>query len=359
MTAEIEKSKPFLIAGHEIAPGVRDSFDLLVPDLYVHNDLTTPVHVVHGTTMGPVLFVSAAVHGDEIMGVEIIRRVLASKQVRRINGTLVATPVVNIFGFLNQSRYLPDRRDLNRSFPGSEKGSIAGRLAHLFLNQIVTGCTHGIDLHTAAINRDNLPQVRADMSDPDVAGMATAFGLPVIVNSQLIEGSLRQSAADQGVKMIVYEAGEALRFDETAIRAGVNGVLRVMRSLGMLRAQYKKALSSKKLNEPTIATNSRWMRAPQSGIHRSITRLGKVVKRGEVLGYIADPLGENETPVESTVGGVVIGRSNIPLVTEGEALFHVASFEAASDAVGEQIDLVEEVLDEVAIEANPAEPPIV
>lgn len=302
------------------------------------------------------MFLSAAVHGDEIIGVEIIRRVLASKQLSAMRGTLIAVPVVNIFGFLNQIRYLPDRRDLNRSFPGSERGSLAARLANLFLTQVVAHCTHGIDLHTAAIHRENLPQVRANTEDPDVEAMARAFGLPVIVNSDLIEGSLRASAADEDVKVMVYEASEALRFDETAIRAGVNGVIRVMRSLEMLRSQ--KPSRGKKLKEPVVATQSRWVRAPQSGIHRSITRLGAAVNEGDILGYISSPLGENEVAVEALSDGILIGRSTNPLVTEGEALFHIASFRLSTEVVAERIDLVEEVLDDGVTDTVFDEPPI-
>jgi predicted deacylase len=231
--AKIKKRADFEICGRLIPAGTRLAFDVPVPDLYVHAELSIPIQVIHGKRDGPVLFVSGAVHGDEIMGVEIVRRLLGSKRLRNIRGTLVAVPVVNIFGFLNQSRYLPDRRDLNRSFPGTEKGSIAARLANVFITEIVSRCTHGIDLHTAAVNRENLPQVRAETDDPHVEAMARAFGLPVIVNSSVIDGSLRSAAGDLGVKVLVYEAGEALRFDETAIRGGVNGVIRVMDHLEM------------------------------------------------------------------------------------------------------------------------------
>jgi predicted deacylase len=359
MTNKAKMKRPdFEIFEHRVAAGSRFSFDLPVPDLYVHNDLSIPIHVIHGRKDGPVLFVSAAVHGDEILGVEVIRRLLASKQLSRLRGTLVAAPVVNIFGFLNQSRYLPDRRDLNRCFPGSEGGSIAARLANLFVTQIISRCTHGVDLHTAAINRENLPQIRAETSDPEVEAMAKAFGLPVIINSDLIEGSLRQAAAEEGVKMIVYEAGEALRFDETAIRAGVNGVMRVMRHLGML--QPSRISTPKKLKTPTVSSKSRWIRAPQSGIHRSIMRLGAVVQKGDAMGFVASPLDVQDTPVLATTSGVIIGRSNIPLVTEGEALFHLASFELPDDVIAERIDAVEEVLDQVVNATDlQEEPPIV
>lgn len=351
---KVSKRPRFEIAGGQVEAGSRATFGLKVPDLYVHTDLAAPVNVVHGKKDGAVLFLSGAVHGDEIIGVEIVRRVLSSRRLRSLSGTLIAMPVVNIFGFLNQSRYLPDRRDLNRCFPGSQSGSIAGRVADLFIKEVVARSTHGIDLHTAAVNRENLPQVRADTDDEEIAAMAQAFALPVIVNSQTIEGSLRQAASEMGVKVLVYEAGEALRFDETAIRAGVNGVFRVMEHLGMLRARKSTRRSTRKT---TITRASRWIRAPQSGIHRSIAPLGALVNQGDHLGYIADPLGEKEAPVVASVSGVIIGRANLPLVTEGEALFHIATFEGPDSVVAKQIDQVEESLETFAENAH--QPPIV
>jgi len=147
------------------------------------------VHVIHGKREGPVLFLSAALHGDEINGVEIIRRVLKHRSLSRLKGTLIAVPIVNVYGFLYKSRYLPDRRDLNRSFPGSQQGSMASRTANLFLTEIVSKCSHGIDLHTGAIHRDNLPQVRALMDDPETERMAYAFRAPVVLNTDIVEGS--------------------------------------------------------------------------------------------------------------------------------------------------------------------------
>ena len=357
MTEKKKARAPFSFAGGEVAAGRRGDFALTVPDLYVHADLTIPVHVVHGRRDGPVLFLSGAIHGDEIIGVEIIRRVLSSRRLARLRGTLLATPVVNIFGFLNQSRYLPDRRDLNRCFPGSEGGSIASRLANTFMTEVVSRCSHGIDLHTAAVNRENLPQVRAATQDPEVEAMAHAFGLPVIVNSELIEGSLRFAAGEEGARVIVYEAGEALRFDETAIRGGVHGILRVMEHLGMLRGRVRPARSGTRHREPSVSRNTRWVRASQSGIHRSVVPMGGRVEKGALLGFIADPMGHNEAPVVAPIDGVVIGRSNLPLVTEGEALFHIASFRAETDRVAEEIGQVEEVLEAVVREVD--EPPIV
>ena len=226
----------FVIQGQSVTAGQRSVIDLVLPKLNSHTSLTMPIHVVHGRKDGPRLFVCAAIHGNELNGVEIIRRLLEVKALRRLAGTLVAAPVVNVYGLIHQSRYLPDRRDLNRSFPGSATGSLAARVAHLVLNEIVRHCSHGIDLHTGAIQRTNLPQIRANLDDPETEFLARAFGVPVLLNSTLRDGSLREAAAALGIPMLLYEAGEGLRFDEVPIRAGLTGILNVMRALAMLPA---------------------------------------------------------------------------------------------------------------------------
>lgn len=345
--------EPFRIAGVEVKPGQRTSIQMPVPSLYTHTQLEMPVHVVHGRKDGPVLFLSAALHGDEINGVEIIRRVLHTKSINRLRGTLVAIPVVNIFGFINQSRYLPDRRDLNRSFPGSESGSLAGRIAHLFLNEIVSLCTHGIDLHTGAIHRDNLPQVRAVLDDEETERMARAFTTPVILNTNIVEGSLREAVEKRGIPVIVYEAGEALRFDEVSIRAGVRGVVSVMRELGMLPRLKRRGV----LPEPIVARSSSWVRAPQSGILRMIKSLGSRVANGELLGIVSDPFGEKEENVVSPADGIIVGKTNIPLVNEGEALFHIARFKKP-DSAAEKIEEFQNFMDPATDNTVPNEPPV-
>jgi predicted deacylase len=299
------------IAGTHIGRGGRALLELPIAGLYSHAPMNLPVQVVCGERAGPRLFVSAAVHGDEINGVEIIRRLLRLPLLARLRGTLIAVPIVNVHGFLNRSRYLPDRRDLNRSFPGSERGSMAARLAHLFLNTIVANSDYGIDLHTAAVHRENLPQVRANLDDPETARIAHAFHVPVLLNANLRDGSLREAAAEHGVPMLLYEGGEALRFDEHCIRAGLKGVVSVMRELGML-SRSRAARSA----QPLVARSSTWVR----------------VRRGDPIGVIADPFGAQELEVASTVNGIVIGRHNLPLVNEGEALFHIARFESTREA---------------------------
>ncbi len=319
------------IAGTIIEPGTSSVLQLELPPLYTNTPLTMPVHVVRGKEDGPRLFVSAAVHGDELNGVEIVRRLTKRISHKKLTGTLIAVPAVNVYGMLQHSRYLPDRRDLNRCFPGSKQGSLAGRLAYLFMNEIVSNSTHGIDLHTAALNRDNLPQIRADLSDKESKDLAIAFGVPVIVDSKLRDGSLRESARSNNVHVLVYEAGEAMRFSESCIKAGLSGVLKVMLHLGMLnslpKSTYKKAV-------PQIAQTSSWMRAPISGIFRSRTRLGKQVTKNQIIGSIEDVCGShNREDVLAPDDGIIIGKSHIPLVYEGDPLFHIAYFKNVEKVV--------------------------
>ncbi|HKJ76957.1 MAG TPA: succinylglutamate desuccinylase/aspartoacylase family protein [Gammaproteobacteria bacterium] len=326
-----------------------------VPRLYTHTEMAMPVHVIRGKRPGPRMFVSAAIHGDELNGVEVVRRLLRLSALDRIRGTLLAVPIVNVHACIQRSRYLPDGRDLNRSFPGSDRGSLASRMAHVFMSEVVAGSQYGIDLHTGARHRANLPQVRADLDHPDTLQLAKAFAAPVAMHANVRDGSLRQAVEDTGVNMLLYEAGEALRFDETAIRAGVRGIVGVMRAVGML----PRVRPSKYAMEPLLVYQSSWVRAPASGVLRPTIALGTRVRGGDTLGYVSDPFGEQEEPVEAHVDGVIIGRTNLPLVHEGEALFNIGRLQKGSE--------VEEVLDAFEAEHSgddasaPAEygPPIV
>lgn len=322
---------PLTLGGEAIARGARRTIRLPVAPLYTHTEMTMPVHVVRGQQEGPRLFVSAAVHGDEINGTEIVRQLLAQRQLRRLRGTLFAVPVVNVYGYTARTRYLPDRRDLNRSFPGSPSGSMAARLAHVFMEEIVGRCTHGLDLHTGAVHRTNLPHVRVGPEQTAAHALARAFGVPLILHADLRDGSLRQAVAERGLPMLLYEAGEALRFDRRAIRAGLRGVLAVMRALGML-PPLRGAEKEARRREPLVARRSTWVRAPASGTLLPRCEAGDVVTEGDALGVLTDPLGEEETPVLAPATGVIVGQTTLPLVHEGEALFNIARTEETETA---------------------------
>lgn len=317
----------FHIAGTQITPGSRRVLQLALAQLYTQSPLTVPLEVVHGRQPGPVLLICAAIHGDELNGIEIVNQVLARVNPARLKGTLVAVPVVNVFGFIHKSRYLPDRRDLNRCFPGSEKGSLGARVAHFFVDEIVSQCSHIVDLHTGAIHRSNLPQIRARLDCAVTRQMADDFGAPVVLDASIRDGSLRAVAESSGIPVILYEAGEALRFDPLAIKAGTRGVLNVMRGLGML-----KPVAGKAKVKPMIAKSSTWIRAEQDGLLHLKARLGDRVSKGQCLGTISAPLGADTCEVTAPKSGIVIGCLTMPLVNEGDAVCHLASFDEVKQA---------------------------
>ena len=318
---------PFQLAGNLVEPGQRKVLQLALAQLYTQSPLTVPLEVIHGKHPGPVLLICAAIHGDELNGIEIVNQVLARVNPARLKGTLIAVPVVNVFGFINKSRYLPDRRDLNRCFPGTEKGSLGSRVAHFFVDKVVNRCTHIIDLHTGAIHRTNLPQIRAKLDCDTTREMAESFGAPVILDASIRDGSLRSVAESRDIPVILYEAGEALRFDPVAIKAGTRGILNVMRTLGML----KPTVSKIKMN-PMIAKSSNWVRAEQDGLLHTKARLGDRVSKGQCLGFISGPLGAETCEVIAPKNGIVIGCLTMPLVNEGDAVYHIASFDAVKQA---------------------------
>ena len=314
--------RPFSFGGEEVPAGGRRLVSLPMSALSNRTPMALPVSVIHGRREGPTLFVSAALHGDEVNGVEICRRLLASKALAVARGTLLVVPIVNNFGFISHSRYLPDRRDLNRSFPGSARGSLAAQLAYALMTEVVARSQFGIDLHSATIHRSNLPQIRVDSGYPAGLELAQAFGAPIIVHSPTRDGSLRKTAQERGVPVIVYEGGEGLRADEFSVSVGMRGVLRVLDHLGMMRRR-----PAGRLRAPALAMSSRWVRAEESGVFRPLKEIGDRVAAGERIGIVADPYGEMEAEVIAGSAGIVIGRANNPAVNQGDALFHVAEVE--------------------------------
>lgn len=331
----------FEISGIHIAPGEFKTVSLQLPRLYDCTEMVMPIHVFRGKRPGPTLFVSAAIHGDEINGVEIIRRLVRLKLLKSLRGTLIAIPLVNVYGFLNRTRYLPDNRDLNRSFPGSEEGSLASRVAYKFMEEIVSKCTHGIDLHSGSNHRKNLPQIRCEWQDQQGLDIAKAFGAPLIVHSKLRDSSLREAVNAKGIPILVYEAGEALRFDESSIRGGVRGVISVMRHLKMLAARQLKLAP-----EPLITRKTFWSRAPTSGLLNQVCKLGDHANKDDILGYIENPMNNQRSSVKAAHSGVVMGIQNLPLVYQGDALFHLATIDGDEDEVSDSLEAFQELVED-------------
>ena len=309
------------IAKEIIPPGQLRRFELPVSRLATQTLVSLPIAVVNGIEPGPRLWLSAAIHGDELNGVEIIARVLAKVNPQKLRGTIIAVSIVNVFGFIEQSRYLPDRRDLNRSFPGSETGSLASRLANLFMREIVDRSTHGIDLHTAAVHRINLPQIRANLEDEATYRCATAFGAPITIHGKTLPGTLRHAATKKGIPVLLYEAGEALRFDSLAIELGVRGILRVMNCLSMY--QNESELVTDVISSLESST-TKWVRASCGGIFHLEVQLGEKVSKRQELGFITNAFGEKRVPIRAMVNGIVISHLQNPLVNQGDAIIHLA-----------------------------------
>jgi hypothetical protein len=332
-------------AGSLVRPGERRTVEIVISRRALHGPATLPVHVLHGVSPGPTIFVSAAIHGDEINGVEIIRRLLRGLDASMVHGTLLCVPIVNALGFIGRSRYLPDRRDLNRSFPGGPAGSLAAQIAHAFMTEIVQRCDVGLDLHTAAAARTNLPQLRTSLSTARARMLAKAFGAPVVLRSPERPGSLRAAAGAIGCDVLVYEAGEALRFDNRSIQIGERGVRRVMSALGMLDASDPPTDDPALPDLTAFSNRAKWVRAPDGGILRTHKTLGDPVAAGEVVGVISNPYDHSmETPVSASTSGIIIGRTNLPVVNLGDALFHIASVDIA-DASAETISRLGDAID--------------
>lgn len=338
--------QPFVVGSLAVKPGERRLVDLPISKLSNHAPVTLPVHVLHGALPGPTMFVSAAIHGDELNGVEIIRRLLRTLDPQSINGTLLCVPVVNVFGFISRSRYLPDRRDLNRAFPGSATGSLAARLAHLFLTEIVKRSQIGIDLHTAAIHRINLPQIRCVFRKrPRVQELGRAFGAEVMLESPERPGSLREAAREVGVDVLSYEGGEGLRFDEFAIRAGVDGITGVMLEIGMLE-QAEGAEPAAERRTPVLINASSWLRSPEGGVFRTTKRIGDAVNVGEVVGHVANPYEDVAVEVRSPRRGIIIGRTTLPIVNMGDALLNIGWSAEFADHASPEREALDEPFDE-------------
>lgn len=303
-------------------PGTCVRGDIPVARLPTQGWLELPVAVFNGAQPGPCIWLNGAIHGDELNGVEIIRELSEQLRPERLAGAVIAVPVVNVFGFVSRSRYTPDRRDLNRSFPGSRRGSLASRIAALFMREVVARCELGIDLHTAAEGRINEPQVRCDFEDQGLRELAGVFGTSIALHARPAKGTLRAAAAKHGVPVLLYEGGQAGRFDDDAVEAGLRGIKRVMRHLGM----YAWRVTKPKL-EQRAYTSSRWVRAPRSGLYRERVRIGAEVVEGDRLGTIGDTLGESNIDVRAPLSGKIIGGTTHPLVHQGDGLLHIAELE--------------------------------
>lgn len=317
------KNAPLEIAQATIHPGETVTLALPLPELFSCAPLHMPIKVMHGRQKGPCLLVTAAMHGDEMNGTEIINRLLSRPSLKRLRGTIIAVPVVNVYGLINRSRFLPDGGSLDDCFPGSEHGHHGARIAHLFTQMLFPLADVCVDLQTGDRNFNNFPQTFVDVSNEPVLDLAEKFGAPIITDFDKAPGRFSTWACEQGKPTLVYEAGEAMRFDEYAIKTGVKGLMNLLRALGMVT----KSASDRKQTPTYIADEQLVVRANTSGVVHTTQVLGSHVRKGDVIGVISDPFGVRESvDIKCPVDAAIVAMNDLPLIQEGEAVFHLATF---------------------------------
>lgn len=310
--------RPLSVAGVEGIPGQSVLAEVEIARLPTRTPVTLPVYLFQGKEEGPVLLLTAGIHGDEVAGVEIVRKMVRKNLLMPKKGAVIAIPLVNIFGFLEKSRELPDGRDLNRSFPGNADGSLAARIAHVLTGEILPLADYGVDFHTGGGRRFNHPQIRCNLEDQDQYAMAMAFAAPFAMHARFREDSFRERAHKCGVKALLFEGGESLDFDTGVTEAGVDGTRRLMEYLGMVPKERER-----EEKRCVLLDGSRWVRANHSGLFRSRVKTGEKVKRGQILGSVSDPFGEEEFPLKAREGGWVIAVNRLPVVNKGDAVLHI------------------------------------
>lgn len=309
--------RDIVIAEQHIRPGEFKEININIARLPSRTQIDTPVYVYRGLEDGPTLALTAGMHGDEINGMEIVRRIIDSGLHHVKRGTVLCMPVINVYGFLNYSREVPDGKDINRSFPGSKGGSLASRVAYHMTHDILPFIDYGIDFHTGGAMRTNYPQVRCVMAEAKNVELAAAFCAPFTIDSPFRPHSLRQTAAKKGKNIIVYEGGESIRFDQHAIEEGINGTLRLMNHLKMID------WAPEPKEENRIIWNSSWARARTAGLFQPTIKCGDTIEKGQLVGTLTDPFGEFKEKVKSPSTGYVVGLNNNPVVNAGDALLHI------------------------------------
>ncbi len=320
----VEENKEIIIGGKTVSPGEEKLLKISIDRLPTGTLIDIPVYVFNSKKPGPTVLVQAGLHGDEINGIEIVRRMLAEKRLKVKKGAVIAVPILNIFGFIHFSRDVPDGKDVNRSFPGTKKGSMASRMAYHYLNEIMHQIDYGIDLHTGGGQRNNYPQIRYTQEDAQSAKLAKIFNAPISFSSKLIKGSFRNEAFKMNKPTVVFEAGESMRFDDFAILEGMKGVSKVLEYFEMITDAD---LDGKDQKDTIHLSLRKWLRAPTAGMFIPKITNGSEIVKGQVLGIVTDTFGKRTKPIKAPFDGVLFCINHQAVVNQGEALFHVGKEE--------------------------------
>ncbi|MCB1122425.1 MAG: succinylglutamate desuccinylase/aspartoacylase family protein [Verrucomicrobiae bacterium] len=304
--------------GQSVAPGESRDIRIKISETYTGDETRMPIRVIRANQPGPIVFVTAAIHGDEINGTGIIHDFLFGEELKLLKGTLILIPVVNVFGFEAHERYLPDRRDLNRSFPGSANGSLAARIAHILMREVVNKCDYGIDLHSAAFQRTNFPNVRADLSHKDVRELAKSFGSALVVDGKGPVGCFRREATKAGCPTIILEAGEPWKIEPSVLQIGVQGIRNTLVYLNMI--------SGERVEPPfqAVIRKTSWIRASVGGILKFHVSAGQFVEKDQPIATSYSILGREQYTLTSSRDGIILGMATMPAVKPGEPVCHIA-----------------------------------
>ncbi len=318
-----DRNKPIRFGEHQIQPGEKVTIALPMPQIYTCAPMYIPIHVLHGKKKGPCLVVCSSLHGDEMNGLVIIQRLIQQQLLKSLSGTLIAIPVVNIYGLTTNSKTLPDGKSLDKSFPGSEKGTFTSRLAHHLTNEIFDKADYCIDIRSGDPNYSRLPQIRTNLNFSTSKLFAKDFHAPILLHTETSEGMLWM-IKEKNIPTLIYQTGEALRLDERGIRTGRRGILKIMRSLNMLKSK----VSSENKPNSWLFYTSKWIHSPLSGLCQIEKKNGSYVKKGDLIFRISDPFGTQQNHEEySSFDGIVIAQNNLPLVNEGDVILQIALFD--------------------------------
>ena len=312
------KHKSITFAGQPVPRGESRSLSLQFSESYLGSPVTVPLHVIRAKKPGPTVMLTGCVHGDELNGMGIIREILYVNPPTLERGSLVCIPVVNVYGLEHHTRYLPDRRDLNRDFPGAEKGTLSSRLAHVIFSKVVKQCDILIDFHSAAVRRTNYPNIRADLSNTACRNLAQSFGCELIVDGKGPIGSLRRASTSAGVPCIILEAGEVWKIEPSVVEVGVRGVMNILKSLKMVEGTIEKPRYQVESHRTT------WVRAEQGGTLSFNVNPGDPVEKGQVLANNYNIFGDERSQLVSPGDGIILGMTTMPVVKPGDAAFHIA-----------------------------------
>ncbi len=317
-----QKATNITLLGETIPPGSSQELNFSFAKLHTNTPIDVPIIIERSQYEGPTVLITAGIHGDEVNGIEIVRQIVSKGINRPKIGTIICIPIINIFGFLQKVREFPDGRDLNRSFPGSRSGSLAGRVAHQLMSDIIPHVQYCLDFHTGGSSRFNAPHIRIAKGSKELTQLADVFNAPFILYAKNLKKSFRNACRKREVPMLLFEGGKSNSIDPVVSNTGVNGTKRVLHHLGMLQSKFKVSTPSQ---ESVIITHSKWVRAQYSGMFRSLVKVGSFVNKGEVIGQITDPYGKINHRVRASNEGYVFNVNEAPLIYQGDALFHLST----------------------------------